>query len=73
MESSEIHICYITPAGCVCTCGWTKTVANSHLAYSHGYGHVSAYLTRTTTKLIDLVTPAKEFFRAENAKDGVDR
>ena len=69
----SIHICYITPAGCVCTCSWSKAVPDAHKAYRDGYGHVSPHLVRESTKLIDLVTPAKEFFRQQNIKDGVDK
>lgn len=68
-----IHICYVTPGGCVCSCGWTKAVPDAHKAYNDGYGHVAPHLTRTTTMLIDLVVPAKDFFRNQNQKDGVDK
>ena len=69
----SIHICYITPAGCTCTCGWSISAIHTRRALSDGYGHVAPHLNNTTTMLVDLTGPAKEFFRNQNQKDGVDK
>lgn len=67
-----IHICYLTPAGYMCTCGENKHESNSQLAFQSALGHVAPYVHKTTTHLIDLQKPARDFFKQKFADERVN-